>query len=59
MYRVELKGKTKLTAGWLALAVPNVPCGVESLVDYARVFDRLLVPNVPCGVERTVDQMEW
>ena len=31
MHRVELKGKTKLTAGWLALAVPTAPCGVERI----------------------------
>ena len=37
--------------GSLNLMVPNVPCGVESVIasDAARVFSS--VPNVPCGVE--------
>ena len=32
--------------------VPNVPCGVESVVAVARVILLSKVPNVPCGVER-------
>ena len=31
MYRVELKGASRLQAGKRCLNVPNVPCGVESV----------------------------
>ena len=54
MYRVELKGRLSLAHPLLLVYVPNVPCGVESLL--AKLEGETLgiladVPNVPCGVE--------
>ncbi len=35
--------------------VPNVPCGVESLLMFIRFGSGgWMVPNVPCGVESLV-----
>ncbi len=53
MYRVELKVlPTLLSQTNLYLHVPNVPCGVESLLSNSSLSISTSVPNVPCGVER-------
>ena len=52
MYRVELKDFiVELAVKLLLVGVPNVPCGVESLLSPLRDLAVPLVPNVPCGVE--------
>ena len=50
MYRVELKDfrADSLVSPYL---VPNVPCGVESLLKLSLFPSFYYVPNVPCGVE--------
>ena len=50
MYRVELKAKLH-TLPPLKPQVPNVPCGVESLLLSHNHMSKSFVPNVPCGVE--------
>ncbi len=54
MYRVELKATQKSCLKKISTQrVPNVPCGVESLMldMWAMGSLYLRVPNVPCGVE--------
>ncbi len=41
-----------MISGLTIKIVPNVPCGVESIVSQFCKFSLFLVPNVPCGVER-------
>ena len=38
------------------LAVPNVPCGVESDLFHITQNAGKFVPNVPCGVESVIIQ---
>ena len=35
-----------------SFGVPNVPCGVESILTVINIPKKFPVPNVPCGVER-------
>ena len=54
MYRVELKGSLQLKPSNHP-TVPNVPCGVESILLVPMLLELLgLVPNVPCGVESSM-----
>jgi hypothetical protein len=53
MHRVELK-EFSLLPTWRGISgfgVPNVPCGVERLIEDGDFLQRRVVPNVPCGVE--------
>ena len=52
MYRVELKDCPSPRARQTSTAVPNVPCGVESVTCWRSCPLAIGVPNVPCGVER-------
>ncbi len=52
MYRVELKAFLRPCLELYRLPVPNVPCGVESIVVNMEGLIFRAVPNVPCGVER-------
>ncbi len=40
MYRVELKGKSRVCGEGYFLQVPNVPCGVESLFYVGGAFGK-------------------
>ncbi len=60
MYRVELKVLVWIFLLWTGLSVPNVPCGVESIVNVISHITQLVsVPNVPCGVERNIPIYPW
>ncbi len=54
MYRVELKACWFSHVSSLRESVPNVPCGVESLLWDFFVCFIIRVPNVPCGVESAI-----
>ena len=51
MYRVELKVLPWCCNNYPFHFVPNVPCGVESMLATHGKNLEELVPNVPCGVE--------
>ncbi len=52
MYRVELKDSGHAVLQDISVDVPNVPCGVESIIVWVIYKFPKVVPNVPCGVER-------
>ena len=51
---MELKGPSDSSLGIKGLfpsAVPNLPCGVESIRKKGKCHSAKSVPNLPCGVE--------